>query len=468
MYVPHLAQAIGMSVFVFAVLPYIDVITGLMFASCLFVVPSLCLAMTSEDRARRIFYSIVLIVQSVALFAWPLVIGQLDHQLKEPNPLYRDDVYVCWLIPVSSILISLVYYENFIDDDHILNSKQPNSFWVKLVQIKKMAVCNKYRVHLFLSVWKCLLSLACLVIIQGTMAWYKQDRKSDAFSGMVKAMFSNLDATFQSHPINLVRENSNIQGEWAIIVDNHLSYLIFLITEKLSLDSSAWAPATIGLIQIGCAFVCHRVVVFACQICIQPIGFALPINLVLPFSVAVVNFLVEVHSSDVCKLTNYYYLFEYAFWNWHYNVFDYGQSKLFIAFSIIWMLTFVCQTLVSIHVWTSSKERLLDIDHLFSVPFYTSAFIDYSLMLNRSTDDEFVTLQKHTGSIERDSVKIYACATVWHETASELSAMIKSVMRMDQDQCERRLAALYFNAEETKIDYYEYESMNKFVVSPTA
>jgi chitin synthase len=51
--------------------------------------------------------------------------------------------------------------------------------------------------------------------------------------------------------------------------------------------------------------------------------------------------------------------------------------------------------------------------------------------------------------------RVYACATMWHETPIEMKTFLKSVFRMDKDQASRRLARKYFLVEDP--DYYEFE-----------
>ncbi|ETN72732.1 hypothetical protein NECAME_13752 [Necator americanus] len=52
--------------------------------------------------------------------------------------------------------------------------------------------------------------------------------------------------------------------------------------------------------------------------------------------------------------------------------------------------------------------------------------------------------------------KIYACATMWHETPHEMTCMLKSIFRMDEDQCARRNAQKYLKVIDP--DYYEFEA----------
>ena len=53
------------------------------------------------------------------------------------------------------------------------------------------------------------------------------------------------------------------------------------------------------------------------------------------------------------------------------------------------------------------------------------------------------------------NIVIYSCATMWHETETEMLQLLKSIMRLDIDQSARRKAQEYFGIKDP--DYYEYE-----------
>ncbi|CAA9997012.1 unnamed protein product [Nesidiocoris tenuis] len=162
----------------------------------------------------------------------------------------------------------------------------------------------------------------------------------------------------------------------------------------------------------------------------------------------------------------------------------FSQHKIRITeHAWIWLLWLLSQTWITLHIWTPKCERLATTEKLFVLPMYDSLLIDQSLGLNRRRDDEkdvkteelaerekdpdeyYETISVHTDASsttpktvkKSDSItRIYACATMWHETQDEMMEMLKSILRMDEDQCARRVAQKYLRVVDP--DYYEFET----------
>lgn len=69
----------------------------------------------------------------------------------------------------------------------------------------------------------------------------------------------------------------------------------------------------------------------------------------------------------------------------------------------------------------------------------------------------FIDEEEQQPDSNRDNItRIYACATMWHETKEEMVAFLKSVLRLDEDQCAHRIVRNYLQY--NLPNYYELES----------
>lgn len=106
----------------------------------------------------------------------------------------------------------------------------------------------------------------------------------------------------------------------------------------------------------------------------------------------------------------------------------------------MWLFWLLSQAWIAIHIWTPKCERLASTERLFVTPMYSSLLIDQSLALNRKREDDY---EVRADEVEQDPTetdyeeirsidsshkekevkhkadtipRIYACATMWHET----------------------------------------------------
>lgn len=74
---------------------------------------------------------------------------------------------------------------------------------------------------------------------------------------------------------------------------------------------------------------------------------------------------------------------------------------------------------------------------------------------------EYIKNNEMNGTIKKEDTitRIYACATMWHETPEEMTDFLNSILRLDNDQgC---LKEIKENYRVLHRDYYELEGKNK-------
>ena len=111
-------------------------------------------------------------------------------------------------------------------------------------------------------------------------------------------------------------------------------------------------------------------------------------------------------------------------------------------------------------------DKLANFEKLFVNWMYSTFAIDQSLCHNRQKQHDsencILSAQSKNDDFEGDKItKIYACATMWHENPEEMMEMLKSLYRMDLDQCTKRIQIN--NTGKMDSDYYEFECKAEFI-----
>lgn len=222
-----------------------------------------------------------------------------------------------------------------------------------------------------------------------------------------------------------------------------------------------------------------------------------------PCTVSLLWALKNLEIQDKCQLTNSFHPFQYIFWRmgtmnslgtfqYTTNYEDDGHGWLNLLVSILWFFSLVSQVAATLHIWKETSEPLATTERIFLSPMYNSVLIDQSLAMNRrsvwipifntpleevSKNNDFNSTHNYvnvkweelcknegydvegidpkTDKKDDDTVRIYACATMWHESRTEMLQMLKAIMRLDKDQGAHKTRKL--NGADLSPAYYEIE-----------
>nr|ALM23646.1 chitin synthetase 2 [Leptinotarsa decemlineata]AMN92726.1 chitin synthase 2 [Leptinotarsa decemlineata] len=429
--VTEILSAIGSAVLVFGVFPELDVIKGAMLTNAVCILPAI-LAMLSrysslknrkmETTFKWILDIVAILSQATAFVVWPSVEN-------------KTSLYI--LIPVSLILISIGWWENFISDNSEID------FLNNLGKNKKEFQNSTYFSYCIIAPMKCLIFFCAALFI----LWSRQ--------GGVDLLFNDFNDIFSTHYLNV----SEIEP---IVGSSGIDYMDAVATGYgIVKETSIWVPLVVWMINCLTTYLCYAFGKFACKILIQTSGVALPINLAVPVLLTVLVVVCGDYNKDECAYADVIppYLF-----------FNVPALRNLINFVTnehpwVWLLWLLSQTWITVHIWTNYNDKLTSTEILFLRPMYDAFLIDQSIALNRRRQvPEVKIVQEDSDDLADDSAyefedkatRIYACGTMWHETKEEMIIFLKSIFRLDEDQCAYKIGKnrLHFN----KPNYYQIET----------
>uniref|UniRef100_T1J5I3 chitin synthase n=1 Tax=Strigamia maritima TaxID=126957 RepID=T1J5I3_STRMM len=451
-------HTVGISVLVFVVLPQMDSVKGAMITNCTCLVPAIFALFSrhSEEgkRPAKMFIDAVAIIgQFSGLVIWPYVLNNRT---------------LSWSIPLSLFLVGFGWWENYVD------VRSPFNCVRQLAVVKKTLSQTRYFTYAIISVWK-------IAIFFASMLGFLN------FSGFpVGDLFTEFNKAFNTNRVSLLLKTAMQDSP---NTDLQMPFNMPDLDDLPQINPNS--PIYLFLIQVLASLLAYVVSKFTCRICIQGFSFAFPINLTIPVSISLLIAVCGIRSDDPCFLGNT--IPRHLYWECPNNG-DFFGSFLTREHNWVWLFWLLSQTWITLHIWTPKCERLASTEKLFVTPMYCGLLIDQSLGLNRRRDEESEVTTDEIGlesgedavystgtdyyeeipsgstasmpagvplpqGIVRNSDKItriYACATMWHETKDEMIAMLKSVFRMDEDQSARRTAQKYLNVVDP--DYYEFET----------
>ncbi|XP_052792125.1 chitin synthase chs-2-like [Mya arenaria] len=508
----ELLHTLGMCLLVFRVLPLLDMLRALILLASIYTIPAF-LKTVFEGRDPNISLSRKCSMFMLNCGAFLIQIGSIvlclmyqipmtpDEKLAIRNKVLRDNIevmvprpmlregyfgnYIVYELPLALILISLAYWENFVDDDmEICGRVLAFRSW------KKHLHHTRGRLYIFVSVWKALWVVAFAILLQPGFNFnlhYTQYTISSNKTGTSNATLLNttLIPVASNMSINTIETDTFSILEYPVYGDYGagnagggsatINPLVKLTEPTVNIENDTKKSLNItrslkdifklskqtirhfelyGIvyIQIISSSLTTYFGSTACKLCMQLMGFSLPLMLILPVSVAFI------------VLQCVYQFLPTGVFIWVGVETGSNTWILHLAWlGVVWL----SEVYIVSHIWFPSNGRMERIDRLFVTPVRCGILPDQSLMLRRRRNDQDTSLLPDVDdeSYDPDALQykaddvvpqIYACATMWHETRAEMTNLLKSLFRMDIDHSGRYLAQKFYKIRDP--DYYEFEA----------
>ncbi|XP_041374203.1 chitin synthase chs-2-like [Gigantopelta aegis] len=443
-------HSLGLLMFVFIVLPYFDAIFGLVLFQGTAMIPSLLRLFWKKTKNSEM--NPLVAKDKSGSSSWKLTalvacLVQLTFIVMATYKVFAktQSTKIASIIPVSQILISLAYWNNFVQRpkkkllETKLKQKKHNPWEIpkNLKHLAKSIEGNKVKIALVSSIWKVVLTL-CVPMIY----FYASDSK--CVDVLLFKATSALNCTiFSVTPADYATYNC---ATW--------SYL----------------PFAVAAVNIASSLLGYKMAKGACKIKAQELCFSVPLTLSTPLCFVLVlmsyfykHSLIGLFKCDVI---------------WYGLSAGYTLGDFLLAYSQeLWLplagFGFASFILITGHIWTPRSQRMASTDRLFIRPLYCTVLFAQSLILGRRTDDIVDTKKKLQEKVEdankevqeqseycpivvSTTPKVYACATMWHENEQEMNHLLKSIFRMDLDQFKKKMLWRLFAIHDS--DYYEFEA----------
>lgn len=271
------------------------------------------------------------------------------------------------------------------------------------------------------------------------------------------------------HELQYVRHFMNmISYTWKILLtvlcayllDNH-QFSVDFISKNIEKDINLYLPI---ILLCLCSAFGYYFAYLACKLCMQELAFAIPLLLSTPVTIFITLW-------PCFKKTNVTTGNPFQYLN---NCWLVHDKKDIVAVTIGCLLYISIYWIVR-HVFRSEQSRLMRRELLFLNPYFCSFFYEQGILMSRRCHNYIIQysniygkfiykLEKYEESAnitteetkgKKYYPKVYACATMWHETPNEMMQILKSIFRMSIEQQIRRDMK---EIEKDDDGYFEFEA----------
>lgn len=345
----ELLHTLGLSMLVFRVLPLLDMMRGFIVLGSIYIVPAFLKIIfecrdpnTGLSRKCAIFFlnfgAFLIQIGSVALCEVFHVTMTPSEKMSIRNTVLEDNVLVVvprptlsltkeyfsggimLELPLALLLISMSYWENYVEGDITLFGKTLNfKAW------KKHLHHSRGQLYIFASIWKVLWVVAFAVLLQPGFKFnmsYTHSTGVNSTDVVPETTILHTSGQYHSTPMakRLVQRNAQNETFDVTVTTSMTTHIINIVTEvptnmlaiqsaenttqepKINHSAAAeilqlyFSPETIKHLQeygvLYLQIISSTVLAYfgstACKLCMQLLGFSLPLTLTTPISIVVV------------------------------------------------------------------------------------------------------------------------------------------------------------------------------------
>ena len=432
MFVFETLHVSGTAILFLVALPQLNSMRAILATHLIAFIPSILMMLSDFGEGKMVNVGIdalAMLLQLICIIVWTVL---------EMDTMTND-----WSLPVGLILISFGWWESYVTEDGMLkvlwkikdrmsdlNSGPGEQELIDrtvcgmhvqiLADDPKKKANARGPTYFFISLWK----IGFFLMLMSTIL------KEEGILTSYSVLYTDFTKAFETLEYRLM-----------ITSTGSTNYLPPIWNIELLRWEKLWeGPAGVIVVQILCSWILYSLAKFANR-CRIHYCFALPMTLVTPVCLFTLAPLCSYRLDNPCAYTSTFpdHLF-----------FQCPADKKWVSWMgddyVLWLFAFISFCWISSQIWRAPNIILADTSKIFSKLYYHGLLVDTCLMLNRRNEN----FKKPEERNPKPQL-VKGCATMWHESSEEIKVCLKSLFKMDEDYCVRKLR-------EGTYDQFEWEA----------